>query len=122
MATALEIMHQIAPQFTDDTKNAFFIELADIQVSECKFGKGYQMALAYLAAHLEEVSTRNGSMAGFINNIEEGDRTVGFNTVNPKDADLLTTSYGVEFKRLSDMFVIPSMFVTGALPTSECIN
>jgi hypothetical protein len=120
--TTLDILHDIAPQFTDDTKNARFISYADVQVSECKFGASYQLALAYLAAHLLEISTRSGGMAGFINNIEEGDRTIGFTTINPKDSDLMTTSYGVEFKRLSDMFVISAMFVTGSDPVSTCIN
>lgn len=120
--TVLTILHDIAPKFTDDTKNARFIEYASAQVSACKFGASYDLALAYLTAHLLEVAGRNGGMAGFINDIKEGDREVKFTTVNPQDADLMTTSYGVEFKRLSDMFVISAMFATGAPQQNTCIN
>jgi len=120
--STLTILHDIAPQFVDDVKNARFITYAEPQVSACKFGASYELALAYLTAHLLEVSTRNGAMAGFVNNIKEGDRQIGFSTVNPKDADLMTTSYGVEFKRLRELYVTETMFVTGAPYTGECIN
>jgi hypothetical protein len=108
----LDILHDIAPQFTDDAKNNRFILYAEPQVSEDFFGDLYDLAVANLTAHMLTISTRSGSVSGFINNMREGDRSKGYSTPNAKDVDFMTTSYGVEFVRLRNMCVYP-ILVTG---------
>jgi len=113
----ITILHDIAPQFIDDVKNERFIGYATPLVSSCQFGDSYELAVAYLSAHLLEVAKRGGNIAGFLSSITEGQRTLSYNSVQPKDADLATTSYGVEFKRLQMMYVTP-IFITGGASVS----
>jgi hypothetical protein len=112
--TVLDVLHDIAPEFTDDAKNLRFIGYATPMVSVDIFGLVYELALAYLAAHLMAVAGRGGDIAGLTNNITEGSRNIGYSSVLPKDADLMTTSYGVEYKRLLMMHG-NTCFVTGGV-------
>lgn len=109
----IDVLHDIAPQFTDDIVNARFITYAEPQVSEDVFNGSYELATAYLTAHLLTLASRSGSqggsLAGFLNNIKEGDRALGYTAPQIKDVDLFSTIYGVEFVRLRNMFVIPIM-------------
>jgi hypothetical protein len=119
----IDILHDIAPQFIDDVTNARFINYATPLVSSCKFGDSYELAVAYLSAHMLQLSTQiassGGTFAGVINSISEGSRALGYSTISPNDAELMTTIYGIEFIRLKRMYITPIM-VTGYLNGGNC--
>ena len=110
--TILTVLHDIAPKFTNNTVNLRFIDYAIPQVSVSMFGASYELAVAYLTAHILEVANRaniSGGLAGIVSSVREGERAVGFTNPTINDVDLMTTSYGVEFVRLRKMYAIPVM-------------
>ena len=121
--TALETFRLVASEFAakpDATVSGVF-ELVGPMVSESKFGKLYPQALAYLAAHWfawQEIITTSGSSSaaatgGRITSEKEGDlsRSYTDNSRNPTTSsfadNLDRTAYGLEFKRLTRMAIVP---------------
>ena len=122
--TPLQAFRLVAPEFTatsEDTISGVF-ELVGPMVSETKFGKLYPQAIAYLAAHwlawqalIASAGSSNGATtAGRITSEREGDLSRGYadNSRSPNAGgsffdNLERTSYGLEFKRLARMAIVP---------------
>jgi len=99
------LLHTIAPQFDSIASRNDFIFIATLQVNRDWFGDTYELAAAYLTAHLITVNTNssytNGS--GAITSKREGDLSVSYSapTISGKgDDDLIQTGYGRQFLRL----------------------
>ena len=121
--TALQVFRLVASEFSatsDETVDVVFALVAP-QVSESKFGKLYPQAIAYLAAHWlawQAVITSSGSTGGAatggrVTSEKEGDlsRSYTDNSRNPTTSsfadNLDRTAYGLEFKRLARMAIVP---------------
>lgn len=121
--TALQVFRLVASEFSatsDETVDVVFALVAP-QVSESKFGKLYPQAIAYLAAHWlawQAVITSSGSTGGAatggrVTSEKEGDlsRSYTDNSRNPTTSsfadNLDRTAYGLEFKRLTRMAIVP---------------
>lgn len=121
--TALQAFRLVASEFSatsDETVDVVFSLVAP-QVSESKFGKLYPQAIAYLAAHWlawQAVITSSGSTGGAatggrVTSEKEGDlsRSYTDNSRNPTTSsfadNLDRTAYGLEFKRLTRMAIVP---------------
>ena len=121
--TALQAFRLVASEFSatsDETVDVVFALVAP-QVSESKFGKLYPQAIAYLAAHWlawQAVITSSGSTGGAatggrVTSEKEGDlsRSYTDNSRNPTTSsfadNLDRTAYGLEFKRLTRMAIVP---------------
>lgn len=116
---AIDILKEIAPEYAgeDPARLNTFITLAENQISQNIFNVDYDLAVAYLAAHMLALSSRNtigndsggDGLAGNITAKKEGDLSLNYAlpaALSTKDGALATTSYGIEFMRLRDMHVI----------------
>ena len=130
---ALEIFRMVAGEFKDipdedvidesiGTVKQYgvksFIDLYSDQISEKRFGKSYQKALAYLTAHKLKMTGYGDS--GFSGNIadslrvgsfSEGETSISFSTGQSAnlqvDAEYALTTYGLEFLTLRRNAIIP---------------
>lgn len=95
-----------------------FLELYSDQISERRFGKTYQKALAYLTAHkLKMNGYGDNSASGKIgdslrvNSYSEGETSISYSTNQQTnlqvDAEYALTVYGLEFLTLRRNAVIP---------------
>lgn len=130
---ALEIFRIVAKEFDDipdedviDEESgkvtqrgiSTFIELYSDQISEKRFGKSYQKALAYLTAHKLKMAgygdkTTTGQIADAlrVSSYSEGETSISFSTNQSTnlnvDAEYALTVYGLEFLTLRRNAVIP---------------
>lgn len=121
--TALEIFRIVATEFGDvsDEKVEQFIELSEPLISEKIFGKLYNQALAYLAAHRMKMlgfGSESASATGTIDDAlrigsySEGGVSIsysvsgGANALTP-DAEYAFTVYGLQYLNLRRLVVIP---------------
>ena len=106
--SALETFRTIAPEFKEmkDDEIAKWIKLAEPFVSKKKFGKLYEQAVAYLAAHKLKMGgfgdTSNGTVGDSLrfSSVSEGGSSVSFATptsLMDNDAEYTLTTYGVAF-------------------------
>lgn len=111
----LDVLKAIAPEFEneDPARLDTFIGLAECQVSQDVFDCDYELAVAYLSAHMLALSNRNSNgsngLAGNITGKKEGDLSINYalpSALNTADGTLTTTSYGIEFIRLRGIHVI----------------
>lgn len=121
MLTILQIIEVKCPGLYIDTGRDIYIEIAEDQISECYYGKNYNLAVALLACHSYTLFLRNGD-AGTISSKKEGDLSVSYSTVKTgtNEDDLSLTSFGMELKRLKRSQT-PAVSVTGVVQNS-CIN
>lgn len=97
-----------------------FIELAEPMISKKRFGKLYEQALAYLAAHKMKVLGGLGrkSIAGTVGDtyglasVTEGKTSVSFSTVQQsnltkEDGEYSLTTYGSMYLQLRNRVTIP---------------
>ncbi len=94
-----------------------FLSLYADQISEKRFGRTYQKALAYLTAHKLKMSgygdTENGSIGDSlrVGSYSEGETSISFTTNQQSnlqvDAEYALTVYGLEFLTLRRNAVIP---------------
>lgn len=129
---ALEIFRMVATEFADMPDddvtepesgkivqygvNSFLRLYAD-QISEKRFGKSYQKALAYLTAHKLKMNgygnCENGTIADSlrVGSYSEGETSISFATNQQTnlqaDAEYALTVYGLEFLTLRRNAVIP---------------
>ena len=129
---ALHIFRIVAPEFADipdddvidpETGEVVtyglrtYLDLYADQISEKRFGKTYQKALAYLTAHKLKMSG-HGENGGIrigdslrISSYSEGGTTVSFGTnqtVNlQSDAEYALTVYGLEYLTIRRNAIIP---------------
>lgn len=94
-----------------------FLELYSDQISERRFGKTYQKALAYLTAHKLKMNgygnTENGTIGDSlrVGSYAEGETSISYTTNQQTnlqvDAEYALTVYGLEFLTLRRNSVIP---------------
>lgn len=84
----------IAPSFKDDGRFDVVLEMADAQVDKDYFEELWEQALAYLMAHIMEMSNRSGEASGSVSSRKEGDISVSYNASSSDEGVLGLTSYG----------------------------
>ncbi len=115
-----EIIRKTMSEFkeVDDDTVRVFISLAEPLISKKKFGKLYQQALAYLAAHKMKMSGLGknigigtiGDTIG-LSSVSEGETSVSFsnnqagNTAT--DAEFGLTVYGMQYIQLRKRCIVP---------------
>lgn len=129
---ALQIFRIVASEFADipdedvtdpDTGNVTtyglktYLELYADQISEKRFGKTYQKALAYLTAHKLKMNGYGNSENGTIgdslrvSSYSEGETSISYSTNQQSnlqvDAEYALTVYGLEFLTLRRNAVVP---------------
>lgn len=119
MNKTVDILKIVAPEFgtMSDDDIQTWIDLAEPYVSKRVFGKLYNQAIAYLAAHFMKMSGLGDTSTGTVGDsmrvasVSEGNTSVSFNTSlysgNGADAELNLTVYGMSYKRIRSMCVIP---------------
>lgn len=119
MDKALQIFRLVATEFdtlSDDTI-VNWLDLTTPFISKKIFGKFYEQALAYLAAHRLKMSGYGDSTLGTVGDTlrvgsySEGETSIGF-TVNQAtnllvDADLALTPYGLNYLSIRRLVIIP---------------
>lgn len=98
---AKQILQKVCPEIaTDGEAVAVFVDLASGRCSHAYFGKLWDQAVAYLAAHMWTVSNRGGDAgAGGITSKREGDLSIGYASGN-NDSLFGSTSYGLFYLSL----------------------
>jgi hypothetical protein len=112
----------IAPEFASvlDARVQRFIDRAKLSVNEDIFGRVYDLAVAYLAAHMLAMAVAPSSGGGGIGLIvtqeKVGDlsRSYADTSAVATDAALSRTRFGDEFLRLRRQCVISPAVVTGS--------
>lgn len=116
---AFEIIRNTMGEFSDVDDNVIrtFISLAEDNISERKFGKLYQQAVAYLAAHKLKLNgygdCSNGSPKDFVgvSSFSEGETSISFSanqqTNIQKNAEYSMTIYGIEFLTIKRKVTVP---------------
>lgn len=117
--TVSETLRLIAPEFktiSEDEIN-MWITLAKPYVSKKQFGKMYKQALAYMAAHMMKMSGKGDQTYGTVSDtlriasVAEGNTSISFNTgmyaTGTLDAELGFTPYGISFKRIRQVCIVP---------------
>ena len=129
---ALEIFRLVAAEFADMPDDDVvdpgtgkisvhgvnsFLELYSDQMSEKRFGKSYQKALAYLTAHKLKMNGYGNNENGLIGDslrvgsYSEGETSISYTTNQETnlqvDAEYALTVYGLEFLTLRRNAVIP---------------
>lgn len=94
-----------------------YLELYSDQISQKRFGKTYQKALAYLTAHKLKMNgygnTENGTIGDSlrVSSYSEGETSVSYSTNQQSnlqvDAEYALTVYGLEFLTLRRNAIIP---------------
>lgn len=112
----------IAPQFNGRADRNDYINFATLQVNQTTFGDKYDLAGAYMAAHMMTLNPETGqgtsnTGSGFITSKKEGDLAMSYaqpksNSSGGGDAILSQTSYGQQFIGLRDSCTL-SLGVTG---------
>ena len=104
-------------EVSDEEVNVF-IDLAEPLISKKRFGKKYEQALAYLAAHkmkMAGLGKKIGSFGGIgdaigISSVSEGETSVSFSNnlagAASADAEYGLTVYGMQFLQLRRSCVI----------------
>ena len=119
---ALQIFRIVASEFNDipdedvtdpDTGKVVthgvktYLELYSDQISEKRFGKTYQKALAYLTAHKLKMNGYGNRVSSY----SEGETSVSYSTNQQSnlqvDAEYALTVYGLEFLTLRRNAIIP---------------
>ena len=121
MATSLELLDAVAPEFSGEptaTKN-LFLELAASLLDPKAWGSTYATGAVYLAAHLMKVrpGSGGGSGAGAVTSEKALSWAVTYATVALTEADgrLGTTPYGLMFLNLRRWAVGVGAFVVTPL-------
>ena len=116
---ALEIFRMVAQEFEEikDDEVRKWIELVKPIVSEKRFGKMYNQALALLAAHRLKMAGKGDNTTGKIddmmrvNSYSEGDISVGYSVsqnVNASvDAEYALTAYGLQYLSIRRLVIVP---------------
>lgn len=107
-----QILSDIAPQFDslDANLRDRFIGYASNQVSEQVFDADYDLAIAYLTAHMLTVSITNTSGdGGYVSQKREGDLSISYQMPTDIEGTLTQSKYGVEFLRIRKLHVIAAV-------------
>jgi len=117
--TAFEIFRLVGTEFASigDEEVNKWIELTKPFISEKRFGRFYEQALAYLTAHRMKMSGLGDTALGTIgdslrvSSYSEGETSVSF-SVNQQtnmlaDAELALTQYGLSYLTIRRLVIIP---------------
>lgn len=119
MNKVIDTLRLVAPEVCTMSEEDIqtWVYLAEPYVSKKVFGKLYNQATAYLAAHFMKMSGLGDTSMGTVGDsmrvasVSEGNTSVSFNTSlysgNEADAELNLTVYGMSYKRIRSMCVIP---------------
>ena len=119
MDKVVDVLKLIAPEFETMSNDDIltWIDLAEPYVSKKVFANLYNQALAYLTAHLMKMSGLGDTSIGTVGDsmrvasVSEGNSSVSFNSSlfssTEGDSELNLTIYGIGFKRIRSMCVIP---------------
>ena len=95
----------IAPQYDANTNRAGMLELAALRVNTTWFGAKYDLAVAYVAAHmlaLNDPLFRPSGEAGAVTSKKEGDLSINYSSGGSASSDDYDqTSFGKQFEQLS---------------------
>lgn len=117
--TALETIRVIATEFADvsDDDISKWIEIAKPFISKRKFGKMYELALAYLTAHKMKMAGLGDCSMGKVDDslrvtsYSEGAVSIGFSVSQSNniavDAEYTLTAYGLQFLQIRKSCIIP---------------
>lgn len=117
--TALEIFRLVATEFSDtnDGDVEGWMQITAPLISEKRFGKLYDQALALLTAHRMKMAGYGDSSYGTVGdtlrvgNFSEGETSIGFTTSQATnllaDGELALTPYGLEYLSLRRLVIIP---------------
>jgi hypothetical protein len=117
--TTIQVFRLIAPEFkpVGDGDLADWIELVKPYISKKVFGKFYDQALAYLAAHKMKLAGLGDDTYGTVAesmrlaSVSEGDSSISFNSAQAPtttgDSEYLITPYGVQFVNIKRYVIIP---------------
>lgn len=108
----------VAPSFAGDTRYAVFLEIAEDRCDRSYFGESWTKAMAYLTAHLMEMSNRNGTECAPATSRREGDIQVSF-AASQNDSDLYMTSFGRMFLSLLNGRSPGFILSRGCIPTPK---
>lgn len=116
----LQIVRVVAPDLVELSDNMLLalINLHKHHVSKSRFGEFYYEAVAYYVAHKAALhqliaanGADNGSVVGGITSEHEGDLSRSYGSggsgVHGYTDTLDKTIYGLEFKRIRDMCIVP---------------
>lgn len=120
MITPADVI-DIAPEFSGISINRIqrFIDRARLSVNKDIFGNVYELAVAYLAAHMLAVSIEpslgGGSIGLVVTQEKVGDlsRSYADTAAIAADPTLSRTRFGEEFLRLRRQCVISPVVITG---------
>lgn len=106
--SASEYFDGVAPELASDSRKSVMLDLAALQLTSAAWGLLYNLACAYLAAHMITCSPSDGSLASVVGsetsrsagNLSIGRGGFGASAMTTGDAALATTRYGVEFMRI----------------------
>ena len=105
MTTSLEWIADIAPTIDADNstdKKNRFISIAQNEVDATLFSdtNNYNLAIAYYACHLLELSSRDGNSRGVLTQEKEGDLSRSYGGGNNPNVSMNTTQYLDSYNRL----------------------
>jgi len=102
--SASSTLSVIAPQFDSVANRSDFITLATLHVNACLTDEKYDLAVAYLAAHMIALNTDSAIQQGETGNLtskREGDLSVGYGNFSNKGMlNLNLTIYGQQYENL----------------------
>ena len=122
--SASSVLSVIAPQYDAIANRNEFLSLAALQVNATWFGAKYDLAVAYMAAHLISLNPSTGegtgTASGFITSKREGDLSVTYAKPSSGGASetLTQTSWGQQFIQLRDS----SNFILGVTGKVENVS
>lgn len=110
-----ETLALIAPDVASSENASGGLALAQAQLSEKVFGGQYELAVAYLAAHMLTIGKRGGGASGGqVKSIKEGELQISYTDAGASQgADLGSTPYGAEFLRIRRSVVFTPMTSAG---------
>jgi len=105
MTTSLEWIVDIAPAIdanNSTSKKNRFISIAQNEVSSLLFSdtNSYNLAIAYYACHLLELSSRDGNTKGSLIQEKEGDLSRSYGGGNNPNVSMNTTQYLDSYNKL----------------------
>lgn len=120
--STLDIIEQLAPEFSNVPQDDIqaWVEMLSPLVSKKRFGKLYDLALAYLVCHKLKISGKGTSATNGLGNlsdsfgissISDGGTSISFNSGAvgslTMDAEYALTSYGTQYLQLRRSLIIP---------------
>lgn len=117
--TIIEIVGVIAPEFLNDPRLATAILIADAEIAATMCGDKRPLLVAYLAAHLLAIGSRNqkSGTSGDVTSITEGNLSVSYSNVKSNNVNSLgLTGYGMRFREIARGCVLTPMTRIKDLP------